>query len=164
MTRRAAQFPKVNPGEYIRWRKNFEGGPFVRRLLAKLEPAEAEQIRTVLFAAQLGPWQLTREQVKTTWPKKGLTTRINVIDYAIMFLVARLEKKTQRINEDTAALLTAAGVPAGRPSIWSAETVKKRRKRAKLHTWASIVSPRFVLRRLFADLLKARQRDSSANP
>jgi hypothetical protein len=154
MTRRITQWTKVNPGDYDRWCKDFDGAPFVRRLMAKFAPLEAKEIRTVLFAVHLGPHQLTREQVKRIWLQ--LDTRINVIDYLIIFLARRLKQKTRSINEDIAALLMAAGVPCRTPEGWSAEAIKKRREKARIHPWLSIVWPRFVLSHRFVDLLRAR--------
>ncbi len=164
MTRKTTQLPRVNRGDYERWRKGFEDGPFVRSLLTKFEPLEAEQIRTVLFAAQLGPRQLTREQVRRIWPQ--LDTRINVTDYVIVWLAARLkdkrpkDKTTHRDDADIAALLTAAGVPKEKPSAcaWSAGTIKKRRERARNRPcWVSLWGPRFQLKRLFLSLASARE-------
>jgi hypothetical protein len=157
MTRKTTQWPKVARGDYARWCKEFDQGPFVRRLLAKIAPLKAEQIRTLLFVAQLGPRQLTREQVRRIWPQ--LNTRINLTDYVIACLVAELKEKTRSVNEDTAALLTAAGIPGGRPGVlgWSAEGIKKRRASARNRLLVSVVGPRFVLKRLSVTLLTARE-------
>lgn len=113
----------------------------------------------MLFAAQLGPRQLTREQARHRWPQ--LNTRINLTDYMITWLVALLKDKTRRVNEDTAALLTAAGIHAKElgTSGWSAEAVKKRRMRVlrRWLPWTSMWGPRFVLSRLSIKVSTARQ-------
>ncbi|MGB8783931.1 MAG: hypothetical protein ACLP0H_19350 [Terriglobales bacterium] len=171
MTRKTTQLPKANPGDYARWREEFEDGPYVRGVLAKFAPPEAELIRSLLFAVHLGPRQLTREQVRRIWPnsvrsdgttREGLKTRINLTDYVILLLAARLKDKTRCVNEDIATLLTAAGIPGGRPgtSGWTAEAIKKKKRRAtndKNSFLVSNVGPRFQLRRSILSLAIARQ-------
>jgi hypothetical protein len=161
MTRKITQLRKVNPGDYDRWRKEFNDRPFVRSVLAKFERPEAESIRWLLFEAQLGPQQFTREDVRLIWPELAddkVDTRINVTDYVIAYLTSLLkrkrpkDKKTHRDNVDIAVLLTAAGIPGGKGGVcgWSAETIKKRRERVKGHThWEFLWGPRLHLRRLF---------------
>jgi hypothetical protein len=157
MMRRTTQLPPVSAGDYARWCKEFEDGPFVRMLLAKFDSTEAERIRMVLFVAHLRPQQLTREQVQRIWPQ--LKTRINLTDYAIISVAALLKEKKLDVNADTAALLTAACVPGGKPSTcaWSAEAIKKRREHARKHPWVSMWGPRFQWKRLIDGLVRARQ-------
>jgi hypothetical protein len=171
MTRKTTQLPKVNPGDYDRWRKQFDLEPLVGTVMAKFDPLEAEHILTLLFGAHIGPRQLTREQVARIWPnavrsdgttREGLKTRINLLDYVVLVLAARLKDKTRRINEDVATLLTAAGIPGGRPdtSGWTAEAIKKKKRRATNHKNSFLVSnvgPRFQLRRLILSLAIARE-------
>lgn len=159
MTRKTTQWPKVNPGDYDRWRKEFDAGPFVRKVLAKSAPPEAEQIRMMLFAAQLVPHQLTRQEVRRTWPKLNLTTRISLTDYMIACLAGLLTDKTRSVNKDIAALLTAAVIPTSKSgaSVWSAEAIKKRH--ARIHSFSvSAMGPRFLLRIRAVSLLTARER------
>lgn len=161
MTRKTTQWPTVNRGDYDRWRRDFEGGPSVRKVLAKFAPEaepEAEHIRTLLYAAKIGPRKLTREQATHNLPQ--LNTRINLTDYIITWLAERLKGKTRRVNEDIAALLTAAGVPVERSAAcaWTAEGVKKRRARIG-SLWVSTWGPRFLLSRQSVRLLRARQRE-----
>lgn len=165
MTRKTTQLPKVNPGDYARWRKEFDDEQYVRRLLAKFEPPEAESIRSLLFAAHVGPRQLTRDQVRRIWPKLKLDTRINLTDYTIAWLTARLkekrpkDKKAHRDDVDIAALLTAADIPGEEPSTagWTAGAIKKRRVRARIHPSVFLWGPRFLLKRLFLSLVIARE-------
>lgn len=167
MTRKTTQLPKVNPGDYDRWRKEFDDRPFVRSVLAKFERPEAESIRWLLFEAQLGPQQFTREDVRLIWPELAddkvdtddkVDMRINVTDYVIAYLTSLLkrkrskDKKTHRDDADIAVLLTAAGIPGGKGGVcgWSAGTIKKRRQRVKGHPhWEFLWGPRLHLRRLF---------------
>ncbi len=169
MTRKITQWPKVKPGDYARWLEDFEV-VFVRKLLKNFTPTERDQICTMLFAARIGPQQLTREEVRRIWPKLDeqkliKLTRINLADYVIASLAALLKVKTRSVNKDIAALLTAAGVPGGNrdTSGWSAETIKKRRKRCRPRKrarflWVANWGPRFLLRELTKLLLTARQR------
>jgi hypothetical protein len=112
MTRKATQLPTVKHGDYVRWHQGFELGPFVRRLLAKFSRLEADRIGMMLFAIWLGPRQLTREHVRRIWPE--LDTRISLTDYVIVRLEELLKGRTRSVNEDIAALLTAARIPGGR--------------------------------------------------
>jgi hypothetical protein len=127
-------------------------------VLAKFEEVEARWIRMMLFAAYLGPRQLTLEQAKRIWPQ--LDTRINLTDFVISSLSALLKAKTRRVNVDIATLLTAAGVPGGKPGTfgWSAEVIKKRRERLRKNVrnplLVSIWGPRFLLKRHFIRLYK----------
>ncbi len=158
MTRKKVQLPVVNPGDYHRWRRDFESGPFVRQLLAKLPKSEVEYVSSILFATHIGPRSLTREQVRSVWPM--LRKRINLIDFAIGVLEGLLEDRTRTINEDIAALLTAACVPAGKSGGWEPEAVKKRRARAKAQTrpWLEKWGPPLLISYLAATLLRARTR------
>lgn len=155
--RKNTQWPSVSTGAYARWRKDFNGAPSTRKLLAKLPPSEAEEIRWILFAAQLVPRQLTCEQVTRTWPQ--LSTRINMVDYVVSSIAALLKGKIRQVNQATATLLTAASVDlSGEEECgWSAEAVKKRRVRARKHLWVSVWGPRFMVSRRSVELLKARQ-------
>jgi hypothetical protein len=162
MTRKTTQWPNINRGDYDRWRNVFYGGPLVRAVLAKVSPEEAELMVTLLFAAQVGPRQLTKDQTSATWPKLNVATRISLTDYVITFLVARLKGKTRSVNEDIAALLNAAGVPAAKPAEgWAAEAIKKRRARMTHDLWVSQWGPRLMLRLRFLRLLTARESDAS---
>jgi hypothetical protein len=157
MTRKITQWPKVKPGDYDRWLSEFEVG-FVRALLAKFPPIERDQIAMMLFAAWLGPRQLRREEVKRIWPELAeLNTRINLTDYVIACLASRLKGKTRTVNEDIAALLTAAVIPGGRGKTggWSPGAVKKRRRRTRRVKGVSIFGPRLLLQKLFVPLLRA---------
>lgn len=159
MTRRSTQLPKIERGDYHAWLKEFDQGPFVYRLLARFEPLEAEHIRTILFAAHVVPRSLTRKQVKDVFPR--LDTRITLMDYIIVMLSNLLKGKTRKVNEDLAALLTAAGVPKEKPDEWQPEAIKKRRARAKIRIH---MGSRFLLSRLAASLLEARDvAESSAS-
>jgi hypothetical protein len=179
MARRTTHWPKVKPGDYARWRKDFDRpwtDAVLAKLLAKLRdeaelaelpPEEAENkekelnqivehIRIILFAAQLGPRQMTSEQVRNQWFRKEektgekiplLDTRIDVIDYAILMLAALMKDKKKLngknqsqsdsrprfrdINKDIASLLNCADIPteSRAEQQWSPEAVKKRRDR-----------------------------------
>jgi hypothetical protein len=148
MTRKTAKWPAIDRAEYELWCKEFEGAPFVRRVLENLEEAEREQICTMLFLVHLGPQQLTRREVMHIWPQAKLNTRIDLTDYVIMFLRACLKKKKSRsVNEDIAAILTSAGVPVANSEVrsWSAEAVKKRR--ARITPLESLLAPRYLMRK-----------------
>ena len=163
MTRKTMQWPNVKPGDYVRWRKEFEDGPFVRKLLAKFTPPKAEHICATLFAAQLGPRRLTRDEVRRTWTQLNkpidLTSRIDLTDYIITFLAVMLKGKTRSVNEDIAALLTAAGIPDGKHGSgeWSAEAIKKRRARANAQKRVCLpmFGERLLLKKLSVRLLAA---------
>jgi len=162
MTRKMTQWPTINPGDYARWRGDFEIPP-VRQLLAKFAPSAAEHTCMILFVAHLGPRSLTREQVGIIWPElRTRRTRISLTDYVIMWLAALLKDKTGRLNEDVATLLTAADVPAGKSDAWEAEAVKKRRARVvrvagRNSFLTSMLGPRLIVSRFAPELLRARR-------
>lgn len=149
MARNKTQWARMEPDAYQLWLKDFEKGPFVRKMLAKLERLDAEVVRKLLFLDQIGPSQLTQKEVRAIWPKQKINSRIDVTDYVIAWLVAQLEDKgTRTVNADVAALLTAAGVPNGRSKgEWSAEAIKKRKRRARSTFVASFLGPRYFLKK-----------------
>ena len=157
MARKITQWPAVDRGSYERWREDFEA--VAGQLLESLPHSDAEQIRWILTTLHFVPRQLRAEQVSRAWSSK-LSTRINMVDYAVASMVRLLKGNLRETNKVTASLLTAAGIA---PSAdegdcgWSAEAVKKRRQRARNHVWASLWGPRFLVSRRSAIMLRLHQ-------